>query len=394
MKKTTFQKRYIIHIDMDAFFAAIEQRDNPQYKGKPVVVGADPKRGKGRGVVSACSYEARKFGIHSAMPISIAYRKCPEAIFLPVNMEKYQQVSIEIGKVLDEFTPQIEWISIDEAFLDISGSYHLFGSPYKTGLLLKSRVKEVTGLIASVGIAPHKFAAKIASDLKKPDGLVEVTQGSLLTFLWPLEVNRIWGVGKKAVKVLNGSAIYTMGDLAHRKAEKLVELLGKNGEHIWQLANGFDDREVEAEKELKSISNEYTFQQDTDNKEKIGSVLLSLCEKVSQRLFQKELKAKTITLKIRTGDFKTYSRTISISNPTNFADVIFKEIQKTYNNFQTKGKNIRLLGVKASNFNLGTKQSDFLSETENKKRKKIQKAMEKIKDKFGEGSIYRSGSKI
>ncbi|MCK4532281.1 DNA polymerase IV [bacterium] len=394
MIKSSPQKRYIIHIDMDAFFAAVEQRDNPQYKGKPVVVGADPKRGKGRGVVSTCSYEARKFGIHSAMPISIAYRKCPEAIFLPVNMEKYQKVSLEIGKVLGEFSPQVEWVSIDEAFLDISGSYHLFGSPYKTGLLLKSRVKEVTGLTSSVGIAPHKFAAKIASDLKKPDGLVEVTQDSLLTFLWPLEINRIWGVGKKAVKVLNESGIYTMGDLAHRKVEKLVELLGKNGEHIWQLANGLDDREVETEREIKSISNEYTFQQDTDNKEKIGSALLSLCEKVSQRLFQKELKAKTITLKIRTGDFKTYSRTVSISNPTNFTDVIFKEIQKTYNNFQTKGKKIRLLGVKASNFSLDTKQSDFLSEKENKKRKKIQRAMEKIKDKFGEDAIYRSGSKI
>jgi nucleotidyltransferase/DNA polymerase involved in DNA repair len=394
MKKVTLQKRYIIHIDMDAFFAAVEQRDNPQYKGKPVVVGADPKGGKGRGVVSTCSYEARKFGIHSAMPISIAYRKCPEAIFLPVNMEKYQQVSLEIGKVLDEFTPQIEWVSIDEAFLDISGSHHLFGSPYKTGLLLKSRIKEVTGLTASVGIAPHKFAAKIASDLKKPDGLVEVTQDSLLSFLWPLEVNRIWGVGKKAVKVLNESGIYTMGDLVHRKAGKLIELLGKNGEHIWQLANGIDDREVETEREIKSISNEYTFQQDTDNKEKIGSVLLSLCEKVSQRLFQKELKAKTITLKIRTGDFKTHSRTVSISNPTNFTDVIFKEIQKTYNNFQTKGKNIRLLGVKASNLSLDTKQGDFLSEKENKKRNKIQIAMKKIKNKFGEDAVYRSGGKI
>lgn len=394
MTKSMFKERYILHIDMDAFFAAIEQRDNPQYRKKPVIVGAEPKRGKGRGVVSTCSYQARKFGIHSAMPISIAYRKCPEAIFLPVNMEKYHQVSLEIGKILDEFTPQVEWVSIDEAFLDITGSYHLFGSPYEVGMLLKSRIKEVTGLTASIGIAPQKFAAKIASDLKKPDGLVLVSQRSLSAFLWPLNVTKIWGAGRETVKALNRKGIYTMGDLALRKVEEMVKLLGKNGEHFWQLSNGIDGRAVKTQTRIKSISNEFTFQQDTNDKEKIESVLLSLCEKVSQRLYQKELKAKTITLKIRTGNFRTYNRAVTIDVPSNFANVIFKRIKKIYDNFPVKGKKIRLLGVKVSNFGEGVVQSDFLNEKGDRKQKEIQKAMEKIKDKFGEDAIYRSGGKL
>ena len=178
------KQRYIVHVDMDAFFAAIEQRDNPSYRNKPVIVGADPKRGKGRGVVSTCSYEARKFGIHSAMPISTAYRKCPQGIFLPVDMEKYAQVSEEVCGVLCEFSPLVEPVGIDEAFLDITSSYHLFGSPRETCLRLKMRIKEETSLVASVGLAPAKMVAKIASDLKKPDGFVEVTQEGLFDFLF------------------------------------------------------------------------------------------------------------------------------------------------------------------------------------------------------------------
>lgn len=394
MMKSTQEKRYIIHMDMDAFFAAIEQRNNPKYRGMPVVVGADPREGKGRGVVSTCSYEARKFGIHSAMPISIAYRKCPNAIFLPVNMEEYQRESQKIQDILNEFTPQIEWISIDEAFLDITGSYHLFGTPYETGLLLKSRIKEMTGLTASVGIAPNKFVAKIASDLKKPDGLVEITREFLLAFLWPLEVSKIWGIGKKGTAILNEMGIYTIGELAQRNVKELVKIFGKNGEQIWQLANGIDEREVETEREIKSISNEFTFQQDTDNKERIESILLSLCEKVSGRLRSEGLKAKTITLKIRLDNFETYNRAVTIDSPTNFADIIFGEIKNIYNNFQTKGRKIRLLGVKTSNFSLHKSQRGLFNKKREEQREKIHKAIEKIKDKFGEDAIYRRGGKV
>ena len=192
-------EKYIVHVDMDAFFAAIEQRDNPALRNRPVIVGADPKMGKGRGVVSTCSYEARKFGIHSAMPISFAYRKCPHAVFLPVNMKKYEKVSARIFRILSEFTPCVETVSIDEAFLDITGSFYIFGSPQKLCIQLKSRIKEETGLTASIGLAPTKMAAKIASDLKKPDGFVEVSREKLLDFLRPLSIRRLWGVGQKTL---------------------------------------------------------------------------------------------------------------------------------------------------------------------------------------------------
>ncbi|MCX5715697.1 MAG: DNA polymerase IV [Candidatus Omnitrophica bacterium] len=197
-------EKLIVHVDMDAFFAAIEQRDNPELRGRAVVVGADPKAGKGRGVVSTCSYEARRFGIHSAMPISAAYKRCPDAAYLPVDIPKYSRVSRQIYKILYEFTPDIEPVGIDEAFLDITGSFHLFKTPLNTCLLLKAGIKEKTGLTASLGLAPTKTAAKIASDLKKPDGMVEVKPEGLLDFLWPLEIRRLWGLGAKTEQILNG----------------------------------------------------------------------------------------------------------------------------------------------------------------------------------------------
>ncbi len=293
------KKRFIAHVDMDAFFAAVEQRDNPEFHGKPVIVGADPKKGRGRGVVSTCSYEARKYGIHSAMPISTAYRRAPHAIFLPVNMEKYANVSHEIYNIFYDFTPEVEPISIDEAFLDITGTYHLFGTPRKTCFLIKSRIKDKTGLTASVGLAPTKMAAKIASDLRKPDGFVEVTQDKLLDFLWPLDISKRWGLGKKSEIVLRNRGINTIGDIARGEIKDLGNMFGKNGAHFWNLARGIDERSVETEREAKSISNETTFDKDTEDKGKIEGARMRLCEKVSDRLRENGFKARTITLKIR-----------------------------------------------------------------------------------------------
>ena len=257
------KRRFIVHVDMDAFFASIEQRDRPSLRGKPVVVGSDPKGGKGRGVVSTCSYEARKYGIHSAMPISIAFRKCPQAVFLPVDMDKYAEASDQIYEILYSFSPDIEPISIDEAFLDITGSYHLFGTPLDTGSLIKAKVRKLTGLTASVGIAPTKMAAKIASDIDKPDGLVEVTKESLVDFLRPLEVRKIWGLGKKCEDELARIGIRTIGDIAARDPDELENILGKVGLEFWRLAHGIDERTVESAGEAKSISNEITFDIDT-----------------------------------------------------------------------------------------------------------------------------------
>lgn len=383
-------EKFIAHVDMDAFFASVEQRDNPDFRGRPVVVGADPKNGIGRGVVSTCSYEARKYGICSAMPISIAYRKCPDAIFLPVDMEKYSRVSQEIHEILYTFTPDIEPVSIDEAFLDISSTYKLFGSAYDVGVLIKSRIKKETGLTASVGIAPNKMAAKIASDFKKPDGLVEIKRENLLDFLWPLDVSKLWGIGKKAQSVLNESGIITIGDLAKTDARVIIKLFGKNGMSFWHLANGIDDRQIEAEREAKSISNEITFEEDTSDKVEIISALISLCEKVSQRLRQEGLKARTITLKLRFEDFQTFTKSITLFSPTNFFDIISKEIKQLFYGFKYGKRLVRLVGVKASNFCPSDLKESLFEDKEDAKREHVHKAIDQIKAKFGSGSISRA----
>ncbi|UCC95262.1 MAG: DNA polymerase IV [Candidatus Omnitrophota bacterium] len=386
------RKRYIVHVDMDAFFAAVEQRNNPLLRGKPVIIGADPKGGRGRGVVSTCSYEARKFGVHSAMPISIAYKKCPHAVYLPVDMEKYARVSAQVYDVLSNFTPIIEPVSIDEAFLDITGSYHIFGTPQNACKLIKSRIKEKTHLSVSVGLAPTKMAAKIASDLQKPDGFVEVAQDGLLDFLWPLPVERIWGLGKKTTAVLNERGLKTVGDLAKRKREELVALLGKSGEYFHQLAWGIDEAEVETEEETKSVSNETTFEQDTSDKNQIEGALLALCEKVSGRLRHEKLKGRTITLKIRLQGFHTYTRAITFSRATNFADMIYKAIKKLYEGFDAKGKGVRLVGVKISNLISADLQDSIFKDKIDDKKEYLHRVVDKIKDKFGERAIYRAGS--
>jgi len=386
--------KYIIHVDMDAFFAAIEQRDNPALIGKPVIVGADPRKGRGRGVVSTCSYEARKFGIHSAMPISIAYKRCPKGIFRPVDSLKYSQVSDEIYEIFYEFTPKVEMISVDEAFLDITGSHHLFGGPLGACKLLKSRIKEKTKLTASVGLAPTKMAAKIASDIDKPDGLVEVKQSKVLDFLWPLGIDKIWGLGKKSKIIFNNLGIKTIGDLAKKDLKEVEEILGKNGEYFWTLANGIDDREVETEEEAKSISNEHTFTEDTGDKKIIEAALISLCEKVSGRLRQEGLKGKTITLKIRLEGFLTYTRAKTLDKPTNFMDTIYKIIKELLGKFNRKGKKVRLVGVKASNFAFGEVQATLFEEKDEEKRERMHQAIDKIKNKFGRGAIFRAGGRF
>ncbi|MFA5272446.1 MAG: DNA polymerase IV [Candidatus Omnitrophota bacterium] len=389
------KERYIVHVDMDAFFAAIEQRDNPSLKGKPVVIGADPKHGFGRGVVSTASYEARKFGICSAMPISIAYNRCPSAAYLPVNMHKYVYASKQIYNIINTFTPNVEQISIDEAFLDITASLHLFGSALDTCKLIKEKIKKETKLTASIGLAPTKMAAKIASDINKPDGIFEVKQENLLNFLWPLPVEKISGLGEKSKLALNRTGIKTIGDLAKRDKQELVSIFGKNGEYFWYLARGIDESEVKQSEEIKSISNETTFEEDTLDEKLIKRELLNLSESVSGRLRQNKLKARTITLKIRLTGFHTYTRAITLSKSTNFVDEIYKTSNRIYSDFiASKDLNrktkIRLIGIKTSNLiDSGIKDSLF-DEGRDKKKENIHKAVDKIKEKFGDNSIGRA----
>lgn len=381
--------KVIAHIDMDAFFAAIEQRDNPQLKGKPVVVGADPKSGHGRGVVSTCSYEARRFGIHSAMPISTAYKLCPHAAFLPPHMSKYQSVSDKIFEILYDFTPEVEPVSVDEAFLDLTGSFHFYKTPRDTCLKIKERIKEEVNLTASIGIAPVKFAAKIASDACKPDGLLEITQEKLFDFLWPLAIDKLWGVGPKTKTVLNKMGIRTIGDLAAAPLEKLKETLGENGQDLFDLARGIDERDVFVNDEVKSVSHEHTFDKDISDKEEIYKTLLDLSERVSRRLRKSDLKGKTLTLKIRMQGFNTYTRAFTFGEKTNFADVIYKKAKELFDEFYPPGKKVRLLGVRISNFEELYVQESLFTDEHAQKDEKIHKAVDRIKDKFGEGAIHR-----
>jgi len=383
--------RYIIHIDMDAFFAAIEQRDNPALKGKPVIVGADPKAGRGRGVVSTCSYEARKYGVHSAMPISIAYRKCPQAAFLPVDMQKYAGISKQIFSILEAFTPDVEPVSIDEAFLDITDTFQRFKTPLNTCAAIKQRVKQETGLTASIGLAPTKMAAKIASGLSKPDGLLEVKKEKLLDFLRPLDIGLLWGVGKKTKDTMNSIGIYTIADLAKKSKAELIGIFGKNGAWFWDMAQGIDTSEVITEHEAKSISNETTFDKDTADKSRVRRELAWLCELVSGRLREENLKCRALTLKIRLEGFQTYTRSKTFSSPTNFSEDLITIIGQLYDDFEIKDKKIRLVGIRASNFSDASEQWLFKDASESKK-EDVHKAVDKIRGKFGAVSICRASS--
>lgn len=389
--KKNGKRKFIIHVDMDAFFASVEIRDKPSLRGKPVIVGSDPKGGKGRGVVSACSYEARKLGIHSAMPISIAYRKCPHGVFLPVDMEKYLFASGEILKILYTFTPVIEPVGIDEAFLDITGSYHLFGSPLETCRLIKSKIKDITGLTASIGLAPSKIAAKIASDLGKPDGLLEVPEDGLAEFLRPLEVRRLWGLGPKAEEALNAIGIKTIGQLALRPVEHIRETIGSSAQTFWDMANGTDDSELELYREAKSISNEFTFDRDTKDQEVVSGAIMELSEKVAGRLRKEGLKAKTVTLKIRLTGFKTYTRSVTIAKHTNITDFLYNAAKELYNEF--KGQKIRLVGVRVSGFSVGGAEKDLFTHSADRRLEDIESSVDRIRDKFGINSIYRASVK-
>lgn len=378
---------------MDAFFASIEERDNPALRGKPIVVGADPRSGYGRGVVSTCSYAARKYGIHSAMPISVAFKKCPQAVFLPVDMNRYSQASEEIYGIMYSFSPDIEPISIDEAFLDITGSFHLFGTPVETCRLIKTKIKKTTGLTASVGLAPTKMAAKIASDIGKPDGLVEVTAKGLIGFLKPLDVRRIWGLGEKCEEVMRGLGISTIGDLAARKPDEIESRFGKVGRDFWRLANGIDERRVEPAGEAKSISSETTFDIDTVESQKIDASLMAMCERVSGRLRSGALKCRTITLKIRLADFSTFTRSVTLSSGTNFIDALYKTINGLYGAFDKRGKKVRLLGVRASNFFPAGYRDTLFEDSGDIRREAAHKALDRIKKRFGDSSIFIAGGR-
>lgn len=341
--------RIIMHIDMDAFYSSVEQRENPALSGKPVIVGADPKGGKGRGVVAGCSYEARKHGVHSAQPISLAYRLCPDGVYLRPNFLLYENASEQVMILLRQFTEKVEQISIDEAFLDVSEKTSSFDEAAVLASNVKQEIRDKTQLTCSIGVAPNKSVAKIASDYKKPDGLTIVQSEKLKEFLAPLPVGKISGVGKKGSEVLRKLGVNTIGQLAATHPVKLTEIFGKYGTRLWQVANGIDEEEVVTSSTIKSISSETTFEEDMADKRKVVDALASLIEDVHARTISQNMLFRTVGIKVRLEDFSTFTRAKTHARYTNDKAVIEDYVRKLFSEFETTPKRIRLAGVRVAN---------------------------------------------
>ncbi|NLV30501.1 MAG: DNA polymerase IV [Acidobacteria bacterium] len=382
-------ERTILHVDMDAFYAAVEQRDHPGYRGRPVIVGADPRGGRGRGIVATCSYEARKFGIHSAQPISEAWKLCPRGIYLPPDMRKYARVSRLVMGILSDFTDLVEPVSIDEAFLDVTGCRRLFGAGDVIARKIRERVARELGLTASVGVAANKFVAKVASDLEKPDGLVVVEPGREREFLAPLAVGRLWGVGPRTEARLKALGIGTVGQLAALAPMDAARLLGDHGEHLWRLARGIDDRPVSAGPGCRSIGHEVTFEQDTADPGRLRNTLLDLSGRVARRLRAEGALARTVTLKFRQADFTTSTRRRSLAEPVDTAEAIFPVAFELMQGVFRAGMKVRLLGVTVSGLEPGSLQPTLFPPSPSRDRK-LAEAEDDIARRFGARAITRA----
>ena len=376
-------ERWIMHVDMDAFFAAVEQRDHPEYRGQPLIVG-----GLGnRGVVSTASYEARKAGVHSALPMAEARRRCPQGIFLPGNHPHYQAVSRQILAIFADFSPRLEPLSIDEAFLDITGMERLFSDRRSYGRQLKQRIFAEVGLVASVGIAPNKFLAKLASDLEKPDGLVLIERGQEKAVLQDLPIRRLWGVGRQTGEKLMRLGLQTIGQIAAADPQQLQKYFGtKTACQLIQLANGRDERPVEPAREQQSIGNEITFEQDLVEQAQVNVQFLALTEKVGWRLRRAGAKARTVTIKVRTASFQTITRSKTLTEATNFDAVLYQTALALYQQARSR-EGIRLLGVAGSNLVFHEQESLF---EEHKKQEKLYQTMDSLKARFGAAIITKA----
>lgn len=366
----------ILLCDLDAFFAAVEQLDHPEYRGKPVIVGG---RAGERGVVSTCSYEARKYGVHSAMPMVQAVKLCPEAVFLPVNMERYRQVSARVFQVYDRFTAQIEKVSIDEAYLAVPA-----GSGVETAGKIRDAVRRELGLPVSVGVSVNKLLAKMACELAKPDGLYQAAKEDVPKIIWPLPVNKLHGIGPQTKEKLNRIGVKTIGQLAKLPEEELIKMFGVAfGVMLHQRANGNDTRGIEVEREIKSIGEETTFPKDVFDKDAVLNTLIDLAGQVGYRLRHKGLKARTVTVKIRSGDFSTITRSQSLPAAVEGDGAIYQVARELFvtNCGQPPW---RLVGVQVSNLDSYEQLSLFQEKDE-----QVSRVVDKLKDKYGMGVIKR-----
>ncbi len=380
--------RKIIHIDMDAFYAAVEQRDNPHLRGLPVIVGGEAEK---RGVVSAASYEARAFGVRSAMPTFQARRLCPQGIFLPVRMHRYREVSGQIFAILEEYTPLVEPLSLDESYLDVTGSETLFGPPSKIAQEIKRRICQTTGLTASAGVAPNKFLAKIASDWKKPDGLVEIKADEVEEFLRELSIAKLGGVGNSAEEALRGLGISKVGQLANYPPAIIEKKLGKFGLELITLARGEDDRPVMPRWDPKSISQEETFTPDLHELSVMKKVILGQAEQVGWQLRRQKLKGSTIQLKVRYPDFSLVTRSATLPSPTDQGMAIYHTALKLLEKTDALKKKARLIGVGISHLHRRDEpEQRSLFHAHQKKGEDSTTAIDQIWEKFGREAIKRA----
>lgn len=373
---------------MDGFYAAVEQLDNPALRGKPILVGSD----RSRGVVTTASYEARPFGCHSAQPMSVALRLCPNAIVVPVRMSRYRQVSDAVFNILHEFTPLVEPLSIDEAFLDVTGSLRLFGSPTKIAQTLKDRIRKATQLTGSVGVAPNKFLAKLASDMNKPDGLTVIDAENVDRILPPLSVNKLWGVGPKTAKRLEDMAVHTFGDIRKLSPERLERLCGVDGEHFYRLAHGLDDRDVTPDSQAKSIGQEETFEADVIDPQAVRDVMLGQAEQVGARLRRHRLRTRGVTVKIRFGEFKTITRAGALPAPTDLTADVWTRARATFDHWAaTEFQPVRLIGVTATRLTSDGEQLDLFDAADKSRQRRLDGALDRINARFGNRCIHRGG---
>jgi DNA polymerase IV len=379
------QRATILHVDLDAFFAAVEQRDRPELRGKPVIVGGGGP--DDRGVVSTASYEARRFGVRSAMPLRTAGRLCPEGIFVPVDGAKYQAESRRVMTILRRFTSRVEQVSIDEAFLDVAGSEALFGPPEEIARRIKAAIHAETGLTASVGVATSKLVAKIGSDLRKPDGLVVVRAGEEAAFLAPMPVSRLWGVGPATTTALAELGVRTIGDLARMPPDALERRLGKHGIELIDRAHGIDRDPVHEPEAVKSVGHEHTFDRDTSDPDELERTLLGLADGVAWRLRGMGRRAGTVVVKVRDSGFHTVTRQAPLPEPTDLAEPIFRAALRLARP-EMRGKRIRLLGV--TGIHLDEPDQLGLFSTEDDRRHRAMQAADALKRKFGDRTIVRA----
>jgi DNA polymerase IV (DinB-like DNA polymerase) len=354
------KKRIIFHVDMDHFFTAVEERENPEYKGKPVIVGADPKSGKGRGVVSTCNYEARKFGVRSGMPISKAWKLCPQAIYLPVNYELYTKVSERIMSLLRKYADKFEQWGIDEAFLDVTSKVKDYAEAEALAMEIKREIYEKEGLTCSIGVGPNKLVAKIASDYKKPDGLTIVKEEEAENFLAPLPVRKLLWVGRKTEQKLKTMGIKTIDDLARYDPTALAEVFGVMGIQMYLMAHGIDKSKVEERGEIKSISRETTFEEDTSDFDFVLMALDRLSEEVHKDVLRQNLYFKTVTVKVRYENFETHTHSRTLPLITNKLEELKRASKELLQAYLRHDRKIRLIGVRVSNFTSAEKQRTLL----------------------------------